>query len=376
MNEFLIYSLITIAKIGVVFGLVIGSVPVVVLAERKLLGWMQVRPGPNRVGPWGLLQTLVDAAKVFFKENIIPDGVEPLTYRLAPILVITPVLISASVIPFGPPVTIAGREITLAIADFDLSLLFFFAVATLSVYGIVLAGWSSNNKWSLMGGLRSSAQMFSYEITLSLSIVGILLTSGTFRLTAIAAQQAGGFWHWNMFLQPLGFVLFLLAAIAEVNRTPFDLPEAESELTGGFHTEYSGMRFVMFYMSEYSSVFVMSSVIATLFLGGYNPPFPYTFGTSWFDGAIGLFWLLAKIGALVFFFIWLRGTLPRLRYDELMMLGWKILLPLAFLNLIVTAILVALNWPGWVLGLTGVAALIVTDLVVSQILWRRRRAAG
>jgi NADH-quinone oxidoreductase subunit H len=381
MNEALVYTLIVIVKIAVVFGLLLGSVPPLVLLERKLLGWIQMRPGPNRVGPWGVLQTVVDGAKLLFKEDVIPAGVDKVVYQLAPILVMAIALIVPCVIPFGPEIEIGGYTIALSIADLDLGLVFVFAISSLSVYGVVLAGWSSDNKWSLLGGLRSSAQMISYELALALSVIGVLLLAGTFSLREIVEQQEGGFWHWNILRQPLGFVLLLLAGTAETNRVPFDLPEGESELTGGYHTEYSSMRFAFFFMGEYVSVFFMSALIATLFLGGFHAPFPYEYGRTWLDGLFGVFWLLAKVGAFVVFFIWMRGTLPRLRYDQLMALGWKIALPLAFLNLFVTAGLLVLEtkWSvmgeWWVMLLVGVILLFLIDLSLSRIFWRRRRAA-
>jgi len=374
MNQFLLYTIIAIVKIAVVFGITIGSIPALVLAERKVLGWIQVRPGPNRVGPWGLLQTVVDGIKLFFKEDVIPDGVDRPTYELAPLLVMIPALLVACVIPFGPTVRIGGLKIHLSVTDLDMGLVFIFAIASLTVYGIVLAGWSSNNKWSLLGGLRSSAQMISYEVTLSLSVVGVLLLAGTFNLREIAEQQSGGLWHWNAVRQPLGFVLFLLAGFAETNRLPFDLPEGESELTGGYHTEYSSMRFAMFFMGEYANVFLMSAIVTTLFFGGFQPPYPYTFGGSWVDGIIGLAWFGVKVGAFIFLFIWVRGTLPRLRYDQLMALGWKIMIPLALLNLFATAVMVALDAPWWAMFATGLALLVLVDTFLTAILWRRRRA--
>jgi len=374
--SFLLYTFIILLKIIIAFGVLLGSVPAMVLLERKLLGWMQVRPGPNRVGPWGLLQTVVDGAKVFFKETVIPAGVDRPIYELAPMLVMVPSLVVSCVIPFGPVITIAGVQIPLSVADLDLGLLFVFAVASLTIYGIVLGGWSSNNKWSLLGGLRSSAQMVSYEVTLALSVVGVLLLSGTFNLRTIADQQAGGLGHWNVFCQPLGFVLFLIAALAENNRLPFDLPEAESELTGGYHTEYSSMRFVMFYMAEYVNIFLTSAIITTLFLGGFHPPWPYEFHGTWLDGLIGIACFGIKVGALIVFYVWIRGTLPRLRYDQLMALGWKVMLPLAFVNLFLTALLIAFERPWWEMGVVGLAILFLTDVFLSYIFWRRRRVAG
>jgi len=375
MSDFWLYTAIVILKVVIVLAVTVGSVPAMVLAERKVLGWMQVRPGPNRVGPWGLLQTIVDGMKVFFKETVIPSGVERPLYELAPLLVVVPALVVSSVVPFGPIIEVAGVRIRLSVTDLDLGLVFYFAVTSLTVYGVVLAGWSSNNKWSLLGGLRSSAQLVSYEITLALSVVGVLLLCGTFNLREIADQQAGGFWHWNVCRQPVGLVLFFVAGLAENNRLPFDLPEAESELTAGYHTEYSSMRFVMFYMAEYMNVFLTSAVIVTLFLGGFHPPYSFQFGTTPLDGAIGVVWFGMKVGVLVFTYIWIRGTLPRLRYDQLMALGWKVMLPLAFINLFVTAFLIAFERPWWEMGLAGAAMIILTDAVLSQILWRRRRAS-
>ena len=218
--------------------------------------------------------------------------------------------------------------------------------------------------------------MVSYELTLALSVVGLLLLTGTFNLREIADQQAGGFWRWNIVSQPLGFVLFFLSGIAETNRLPFDLPEGESELTGGYHTEYSSMRFAMFFMAEYAGVFLMSAIITTLFLGGFHPPFPYEFGTTSLNGLIGFACFGVKAGTLILLFIWIRGTLPRLRYDQLMSLGWKVMLPLAFFNLFATAILVVFESSWWQMGLVGVAALVLTDALLNRIFWRRRRATG
>ena len=376
MSPELTYTLIVCAKIVFVFGIAITSIPVLVLVERKLLGWMQMRPGPNRVGPWGILQTMADGIKLLFKEDVIPDNIDRPTYHVAPLLVICPALIVVAVIPFGPVIEVAGYEIGMSIADLDYGLLYVFAVASLTTYGIVLAGWSSNNKWSLLGGMRSMAQMISYEVTLTVSIVGVLLLCQTFSLREIADAQSGGFWKWNVFSQPLGFLLFFIAGVAETNRLPFDFPEGESELTGGFHTEYSSMRFAMFFMGEYMNVFIMSCILATLFLGGFHPPYPYEFGTSWLEGMHGFAWVGIKIAFFVFLFIWLRGTLPRLRFDQLMRLGWQVMLPLAFLNLFATAVLIALRAPWWVMGLVGLAVIVVADLLMSRLFWSVRRAVG
>lgn len=376
MSEFVTYTVIILVKIACVLAVLIGSVPVLVLFERKVLGWMQMRPGPNRVGPWGILQTIVDGVKLFFKEDVIPDGVDRPTYYLAPLLVMLPGLVVACVIPFGPEIELGKWRISLSVTDLDLGLIFVFAVSALTVYGIVLAGWSSNNKWSLLGGLRSAAQMVSYELTLGLSAVGIVLLSGTFNLRYIVEQQAGGFWHWNIVRQPLGFVLFLLAGIAETNRLPFDLPEGESELTGGYHTEYSSMRFALFFMGEYVNIFIMSALVATLFLGGFQLPNPYEFTGRPVDALVGFASLSIKIALFIFVFYWLRGTLPRLRYDQLMSLGWKILLPLAFVNLFATALMIVFGFRLWQMALFGLAALVVADIALERVLWRQRRASA
>ncbi len=297
--------------------------------ERKAIARIQVRIGPNRAGPWGLLQPVADGVKLIFKEEFIPAKADKVLFTLAPIITVIPAFLIGAVIPWGGEVPFFGRTAHLYLADIDVATLYIVAVGSLAVYGIVLAGWSSNNKYSLLGGLRSAAQMVSYELALGLALVGPILLAGSMSLVKIVEAQK----HlWYIVYQPLGFLIFLMAAFAEINRSPFDLPEAEQELTGGYHTEYSGMRFALFFMAEYIKVVAMSAIIAALFLGGYYGPGVEAF--PW----LGPVYMLIKILALVFFAIWTRATLPRLRYDRLMAFGWKVLFPLALLNVFLTAI--------------------------------------
>ncbi|HZS46652.1 MAG TPA: NADH-quinone oxidoreductase subunit NuoH [Blastocatellia bacterium] len=315
-----------IVKIAIVFGVVLTAVAYMSLAERKVLGWMQMRPGPNRVGPWGFLQPAADGLKFILKEDIVPSMVNKFAYILAPMVAIVPALMAFAVIPFGPTV----RGIDLHITALNVGLLYLFAITSVSVYGIVLAGWSSNSKYPLIGGLRSSAQMVSYELALSLSIIGVLLQANTLDLSEIVRMQSG--WHWYIWwYQPIGFVIFFIASLAETNRIPFDLPEAETELVGGFHTEYSSMKFAMFFMAEYANLVTAAALATTLFFGGWNGPFVDKFPI------LGLFYFVIKVGIFLFIHIWVRATLPRYRYDQLMNFGWKVLLPLALVNLVLSA---------------------------------------
>jgi len=377
MTDLQIALITSVLKIVVVLGAVLTSIPLIIWLERKLIGRIQQRPGPNRVGPFGLLQTFVDGLKLFFKEDTEPEGVDRPLYLLAPALVIVPALVALAIIPFGPKdvVTFLGRPLTIAISDLNIGIIYYFAITSVGVYGIVLAGWSSNNKWSLLGGVRSSAQLISYELSLGLSIVGVILLVNSFNLNNIIDHQAGGFWHWHIISQPLGFLIFLTAGFAETNRLPFDLPEAESELTGGYHTEYSSMKFAMFFMGEYVNMVVMSAMATTLFLGGWRAPLELgIFATGWPAVFVGIFWFTAKIFMLLCFYIFIRGTWPRLRFDQLMDLGWKVMIPLAFANLILTAILLAVlpdqgilgRYRGWYLGACGLVLLFVLDLILSR----------
>ncbi len=322
--------LISSVKIIVVIIAVLTGCAYATYMERKVMAFMQHRIGPSYAGPYGLLQPIADAVKLIFKEDVVPNNVERMTYAQAPVLSFVPAMLTFAVVPFAADATLFGREIKMVISDLNIGVLFIFAVTSLGVYGIVLAGWSSGSKYSLMGALRSSAQMISYEVGYGLSIIGVVLVANTLSLRELVEQQAS-FGDWFIWKQPLGFLLYLTCAIAETNRAPFDLPEAESELVAGYHTEYSSMRFSMFFISEYGNMLAVSAVGATLFLGGWQGPF-----------LPSLIWFLIKVFLFMFFYIWLRATLPRFRYDQLMAFGWKVLLPLALLNIMITAAVVML----------------------------------
>ena len=389
------FYFITVVKVVVVFAVLMTVLAYLQWVERKVIAHIQVRPGPYRVGPHGLLQPLADVIKLITKEDLIPPHVNKPLYILAPFLAITFALLSISVIPFGPTISIAGRETNMQLANLNIGILFILAVSSMGVYGIALAGWSSNNKYSLLGGLRSSAQMISYELPMSLAIASPLLISNTLDLRQLVNSQGGGIWHWNIlhgpFPQVFSFIIFIIAAFAETNRVPFDLPEAENELVAGFHTEYSSMKFASFFMAEYANMITVSCMATLLFLGGWVAPWPAEYGSSFVPvlifaaaGVIALyhgmnahlkmdkltfpvfgviflviaaifllpivqawllplFWFCAKVGAILFTFIWIRGTLPRFRYDQLMSFTWKFLFPVAMLNLLVTGFLVALR---------------------------------
>ncbi len=318
-------------KSAVIILLLLGTFAYMTLLERRLLGKFQVRIGPNRVGPLGLLQPLADGVKLLFKESFRPAQVDAVIYLVAPIISMTMALFVYAVIPVGPAVTLFGRRVTLYLADVNIGILLFLAASSVGVYGIILGGWSSNNKYALLGSLRSSAQLISYELALGLAVLSVVLSAGTLSLVGIVRAQEG---LWFVALQPLGFLLFVVAAIAETNRAPFDLPEAEQELVAGYQTEYGGFKFAMFYAGEYIGIVTMSALITTLFLGGWNGPF-----------LPPVVWFLLKTFVCIFFFIWLRATLPRVRHDQLMAFGWKLLIPLGLLNIAVTAVLVVLRQP-------------------------------
>jgi NADH-quinone oxidoreductase subunit H len=332
--------LIATVKVLVFFHVMLGLFSFMTYVERRLLAFMQFRLGPNRTGPFGILQPVADGIKLFFKEEVMPEGANKWLFVAAPALAIVTAFLSIAVVPFGGTVHLFGRDIPLQIADLDVGVLFLFAVSSLGVYGIVMAGWAANNKYTLLGGLRSSAQMFSYELALGMSWVGAIMLAGSFRIGDIVESQAGWFVpHWNFFRQAPGFLVYLVAATAEVNRTPFDLPEAETELVAGFHTEYSSMRFALLQMAEYVNMITVAAVGASLFFGGWLAPVPALQRVAGYD--IGILWFFLKMGAGLFFFIWLRGTLPRFRYDQLMHFGWKVLVPLAVLNILATAAWIA-----------------------------------
>jgi NADH-quinone oxidoreductase subunit H len=302
--------------------------------ERRALARIQTRIGPNRAGPAGLLQPLADAVKLIFNEELIPTKADKFLFLLAPVLTVLPSLIIWAVVPWGTSVTLFGREVSLYLADINVGVLYIMAVASIAVYGIVIAGWSSNSKYPLLGSLRATAQIISYELTLGLAFVGPILIANSMSMVDIVQKQQETAWFF--ILQPLGFVIFFLAILAEVNRAPFDMPEAEQELVGGYHTEYSGMKFALFFMAEYIKMIAISAIAATLFLGGYLGP--------WVDSLpwLGPIYLLLKIIFLLFIMIWVRGTLPRFRYDRLMAFGWKIMLPAALINVFITAVVIML----------------------------------
>ncbi len=340
---------VSLAQIAAVMGVVMLTVMVLTLAERKVLGWMQDRMGPMEVGPYGVLQPIADGLKLFFKEDIIPAGANKFLFTLAPILALVPAMIGFAVIPFGPSMTIElfGMQIKpFIISDINIGILYILAFASIGAFGIILGGWSSNSKYSLLGGLRSAAQVISYELNVGLAIVGVILLSGSLSLVKITEAQAGGFWNWFVLAMPFpqifAFVVYVISAVAETNRVPFDLPEAESELVAGFFTEYSGMRFAFFFIAEYANMILVSCVAAALFLGGWNAPYPGTIleyigleRIAWMENVV---WFAVKVYFFLFLFFWLRATLPRLRYDQLMRFGWKVMLPIALGNIVLTAL--------------------------------------
>ncbi len=323
------FFVIMLVKIAVVFGLMLLSVAYLTWLERKVIGDIQVRLGPMRVGPHGLLQPIADGIKLMFKEDITPQAADRTIYLLAPALALIPAFVSFAVIPFGDRIRLFGWSIDLVITDVNIGLLYVFGVASLGIYGIVLGGWASNNKYALLGGLRSAAQMISYELSLGLSVVGVVMLSRSLSLVEIVNAQSTA---WFIVFQPIGFLIFLICAVAETNRAPFDLPEAETELVAGFHVEYSSMKFAMYFLAEYANMITVAAMVTTLFLGGWRGPF-----------LPPVVWFLAKVYLIIFLFIWLRATLPRFRYDQLMRFGWKVLLPAALANIIVTAVFVALR---------------------------------
>jgi NADH-quinone oxidoreductase subunit H len=390
MDSFIV---ITLIKAFVIFAVLMTTLAYLQWVERKVIAHIQVRPGPYRVGPHGLLQPLADVIKLLTKEDLLPSYVNKPLYLAAPFLAITMALLSISVIPFGPVIQVFGYQTMMQLTDLNIGVLFILAASSMGVYGIALAGWSSNNKYALLGGLRSSAQMISYELPMSLAIAAPLLISNTLSLRKLVESQSGSILKWNIlhgpFPQVISFIIFIIAAFAETNRVPFDLPEAENELVAGFHTEYSSMKFASFFMAEYANMITVSCMAVLLFLGGWVAPWPAEYGSSYvpaviFGGAglvalyhganaarkrdkqtlpvfgviflmiaggfllpmvqtwlLPLFWFCAKTGAILFAFMWVRGTLPRFRYDQLMGFTWKFLFPVAMLNLLVTGFLVA-----------------------------------
>ena len=332
-------DLIVIPLLQIVFVLtgVLIVVMYLVLLERKIQAWVQVRFGPMRVGPHGILQPVADVLKLFVKEDITPVKADKWIYTAAPIIVLVPALIAFAVIPFGSSVSLFGRKISLAIADVNVGLLYIVAVASLGVYGIILGGWSSNSKYPLLASLRASAQLVSYEVAVTLTFVSVILSAGTLSMVGIVnAQYNSGVWF--LFVQPVAFVIYMIGGLAETNRSPFDLPEAESELVGGFHTEYSGMRFALFFLAEYTNMIIVSSVATTLFFGGWLPPFPNLKALAFLYYVPSWIWFTLKTFLILYLFLWIRATLPRYRYDQLMRVGWKVLIPLALANIVVTGV--------------------------------------
>jgi NADH-quinone oxidoreductase subunit H len=327
--ELYYYILEVVLKNLVVISILMLFVAYLTLAERKFLGYLQVRLGPNRVGTWGLLQPIADGIKSFFKEDIIPTNADKPVYVIAPMISFVAALSMFAVIPFGDSVTLFGREIKLVIADVDIGILYIFAMGTLGEYGIVLGGWSSGNKYAILGALRAAAQMISYEVALGLIVIGTIILSGSLRLTEIVEAQRD---VWFIVYQPFAFLLYIVAALAEINRTPFDMPESESELACGFNVEYSSMKFALFMIAEYAHLVTVAALTTTLFLGGWlGPVLP------------GPVWFILKTLLIIFIFIWIRGTYPRMRYDHIMKFGWKFLFPAALANVVITAFIVALR---------------------------------
>jgi NADH-quinone oxidoreductase subunit H len=362
-------------KVVVAFGFLLVSVMFTIWAERRVVAIMQQRIGPNRVGPFGLLQALADGIKLFFKEDIRPAGVDKGTYLLAPLAAMVPAFLSFAIVPVGQDFRIGHRIITLQLTDLNVGILFFLAMGSLMVYGVVLAGWSSGSVYPLLGGVRSTAQMISYEVPMGLSVIAVVMYAGALSPRGIVNAQAGT-WahvipHWFIFAQLPAFLIFMVAGLAETNRAPFDLPEAETELVAGFHTEYSGIKFAMFFLAEYLHVITTSAIAVTLFLGGWRGPiFPF-FRPIW-----PVIWFMAKLGVMVFLFIWVRATLPRFRYDKLMRFGWKILIPVSVVWVMVTALMVVLPQYFSRSTLAAATGLVFAVLFLWWAAWFTLRARG
>ncbi len=329
---------IPLVKILIVLNVLLVAVSYMTLLERKVIAWVQVRLGPMRVGPSGILQPIADAVKLMIKEDITPARADKWVFTAAPIIVLVPALAVFAVIPFGSDVELFGRTITLYITDINVGLLYVVSIASIGVYGLILGGWASNSKYPLLASLRASAQLISYEVAVTMTLVSMVLMAGTLSMVGfVDAQYNAGFWY--AFAQPVAFVVFFIGGLAETNRAPFDMPEAEQELTGGFHTEYSGMRFALFFLAEYANMIVVSAVATTLFLGGWLRPFPNVAWLSVLDIVPSWIWFFVKTFGFLYIFLWVRATLPRYRYDQLMRIGWKVLIPVAIANVVVTATL-------------------------------------
>lgn len=362
---------LVVAKALAIFVFLILTPLVCILAERKVMARMQNRVGPNRVGPGGMLQSLADGVKLALKEGIVPKGVDKPIYLLAPVIAAVPAFMAFAVIPFGPVVSILGHRTPLQLTDFPVGVLYILAVTSVGVYGIVLAGWASGSTYPLLGGLRSTAQVISYEIAMGLSFTAVFLHAGTMSTSGIVAAQSG---TWYIFLLFPSFVIYLTSMVGETNRAPFDLPEAEGELVGGFHTEYSSLNFAMFMLAEYVNMVTVSALATTLFLGGWHAPFPVSLWDGANSGWWPVLWFTLKVWAFLFVFIWLRTTLPRLRYDQFMNLGWKVLIPVSLVWIVLVATVRAFRIEGY--GSLAVALVIVSAAValfIAMAFWRRRR---
>ncbi|AEF42866.1 NADH-quinone oxidoreductase subunit NuoH [Hoyosella subflava] len=364
---------LVVAKAVAVFAFLVLTVLVAILVERKIIAWMQMRLGPNRVGPWGLLQSLADGVKLALKEGIIPKGVDKPLYLLAPVIAVVPAIMAFAVIPFGPEVSILGNQTPLQLTDLPVAVLYILAVTSVGVYGIVLAGWSSGSTYPLLGGLRSTAQVISYEIAMALSFVGVFLFAGTMSTSGIVAAQEG---TWYVFLLLPSFLIYITSMVGETNRAPFDLPEAEGELVGGFHTEYSSLRFAMFMLAEYINMVTVSALATTLFFGGWRAPFPFSMWEGANTGWLPVLWFVLKVWGFLFVFIWLRATLPRLRYDQFMNLGWKILIPVSLAWVMVVATVRGFYNAGYdAQTLTLVVAGVTLAAIILIAVWFRMKGA-
>ncbi|OLP02014.1 NADH-quinone oxidoreductase subunit H [Mycolicibacterium porcinum] len=360
-----------LAKALGVFVFLLLTVLAAILIERKVLGRMQMRPGPNRVGPWGLLQSLADGVKLALKEGLTPAGIDKPIYLLAPIISVIPAFMAFAVIPMGGEVSVFGHRTALQLTDLPVAVLYILAVTSIGVYGIVLAGWASGSTYPLLGGLRSSAQVISYEIAMALSFAAVFLYAGTMSTSGIVAAQDR---TWYVFLLLPSFVVYVTSMVGETNRAPFDLPEAEGELVGGFHTEYSSLKFAMFMLAEYVNMTTVSALATTMFLGGWHAPFPFNLIDGANSGWWPLLWFVAKVWTFMFLYFWLRATLPRLRYDQFMALGWKVLIPVSLVWIMVVAVTHSLREHGyhnWATGLVTTAVVIVA--VLAAALWKALR---
>ena len=361
---------VVVIKVLIAFGVLLVSVLFMIWFERKLISDMQSRIGPNRAGPWGLLQTLADGTKLFFKEDLQPERADRMVFKLAPYLSLLPAFLIFTVVPVGGIVTLGGHSFELQVADPPIGILFVLAMSSVAVYGVMLAGWSSGSKYPLLGSVRASAQLISYEAALGITVVTVVLITGSLSTRAIVESQAQNFWDWNLIrLGIVPFFLFLIAITAELTRPPFDLTEAEQELVGGFHTEYSSIRFALFFLAEFMNVITMSAIVVTLFFGGPDGPVPHIPSFSiWFP----IVWFLAKVFVFLFLYVWLRAALPRLRYDQLMTLGWKYLIPVSLAWLLIVAGFLVDGW--WGLGIAVVAVLSAGVLVRAFRIGRAREA--